>query len=571
MGVRMAPIDMRKIVFAALLVGTAWPLFADIAADCKAAAAKKRDVMFYETGIEVCFWPKSTPYSPAAFANLRLGPLAKAPANIDTVVYAPLGGFAYLTAKIPSADVPQVQPVGSTWMKNQVNRMPEFIKAGTDPLKEACKWARTAKKEFFVALPVNSVDNAAGYNPEKPPPPFLHDNYLYAPWKQKHAAMLMGGKGAKLPGDVKGTNPPHSHWSAVDYGEAEVRAKYSAVCREIADGYDIDGILVDFMKNPWIFKSVAWGGNANAKELQQLTEMMTGIKSAVRAAAQKKNHPILLVVRVPDSLQYCKAIGIDLQTWIDQKLPDLVVFGGGFRLSPVSASGALMAKSGIPFYMSLGSSGIYVGNDSGFANDDEVIPRHSRECFRAQVMEAAKGGAAGVLYEEPPHWIRFSVNAIAGSAEAERLENKRYFATYKFGGGANSALKDGAKLRTLPYLVSSSPIELKKGSAKIDVDVWDDFAALKKSGVEPKATLTTEAVIPSGMDIEVTINGRKTTLIRKKAGHQIYAVAPGSLKTGRNEVAVKQTGRNKRGLTAKLGNVCVDVIFKEPPPKKEVE
>ncbi len=556
-------------VFAAAMV--VMPLCADVASDCKAAANRKRAVMFYETGIEVCFWPKSVPYSPANFINRRLGPLAKTKANVDTIVYAPLGGFAYLTAKIPSVDVPQVQPVGSTWMRNNVNRMPDFVKAGTDPLKEAVKWAHSVKKEFFVALPINSIDNAGSYNLEKPPPPYLHDNYLFSPWKLKHLSSLMGGKAAKVPGDAKGTNPPHSHWSAVDYGLAEVRTKYTAMCKEIADGYDVDGILVDFMKNPWIFKSVAWGGNANAKELQQLTEMMTGIKAAVRAAAQKKNKPILLVVRVPDSLQYCKAIGIDLQVWIDQKIPDIFVFGGGFRLNPSSTCGAMLAKSGIPFYASLGSSGIYVGNDSGYANDDEVIPRHSRECFRAQVMEAAKGGAAGVLYEEPPHWIRFNPNNIAGSAESELLENKRYFTTYKHGGQANTALKDGAKLRTLPHLVSSSPIELKKGSAKVDIDVWDDFAALKKKGVEPKANLITEAMIPSGMDIEVTVNGRKVKLIRKKAGHQIYEISPGTLKTGRNEVSVKQTGRNKRGLTAKLGNVCVEVIFKDPPPKKEYE
>ncbi len=560
-----------KPFFALLVVAAAMPVSADVAADCKTAANRKRAVMFYETGIEVCFWPKSQAYNPENFISLRLGSLAKTPANVDTIVYAPVGGFGYLSAKIPSADLPTVQPVGSTWMRNQVNRIPDFVKAGTDPLKEAVKWAHDKKKEFFAALPINSIDNAGGYNLEKPPPPYLHDNYLFSPWKLKHLSSLMGGKAVKIPVETKNVNPPHAHWSAVDYGSAEVRAKYSAICKEIAEGYDVDGIFVDFMKNPWIFKSVAWGGIANVKELQQLTDMMSGIKAAVRSAAQKKNKPILLVVRVPDSLQYCKAIGIDLQAWIDKKVPDIFVFGGGFRLNPVSACGALLAKSGIPFYSSLGSSGIYVGNDSGYANDDEVIPRHSRECFRAQVMEAAKGGAAGVLYEEPPHWIRFSQNAIAGSAESELLENKRYFTTYQSGNGANSCLKDGAKFRTLPYLVSFAPIELKKGSAKVDVYVWDDFAALKKNGVEPKSTLTTEALIPSGMDIEVTLNGRKVSLIRKKAGHQIFSIAPGTLKTGRNEVSIKQTGRNKRGQTAKLGNVCVDVIFKEPPPRKEYE
>lgn len=565
-------VQLKKTTFAAIAGAVAvLPLCADIASDCKAAANRKRAVMFYETGIEVCFWPKNVPYSPANFIQRRLGVLAKTPANVDTIVYAPLGGFAYLTANIPSVETPKVQPVGSTWMRNQMNRMPDFIKAGTDPLNEAAKWARSVKKEFFVALPVNSIDNAGSYNLEKPPPPFLHDNYLFSPWKLKNLSSLMGGKKVKIPDEAKGVNPPHSHWSAVDYGQAAVRTKYSAVCREIAEKYDIDGILVDFMKNPWIFKSVAWGGNANAKELQQLTEMMTGIKTAIRAAAQKKNKPILLVIRVPDSLQYSKAIGIDLQVWIEQKIPDLIVFGGSFRLNPSSACGAMLAKSGIPFYASLGSSGIYIGNDSGYNNDDEVIPRHSRECFRAQVMEAVTGGAAGVLYEEPPHWIRFNPREIAGSAESELLENKRYFTTYKNGSQANSALKDGAKYRTVPYLVSSSPIQLKKGSAKVSIDVWDDFDALKKKGVTPKANLITEAVIPSGMDIEVTLNGRKVKLIRKKAGHQIYDVAPGTLKKGRNEVTVKQVGRNKRGLNARLGNVCVEVIFKDPPPKKEYE
>ncbi len=545
--------------------------FADIAADCKAAANRKRPVMFYETGIEVCFWPKSLAYSPSNFISLRLGYLAKTPVNVDTIVYAPIGGFAYLSAKIPSAVMPTVQPVGSTWMRNQMNRIPDFEKAGTDPLKEAVKWAHDQKKEFFVALPVNSIENAGGYNLEKPPPPFLHDNYLFSPWKLKHLSHLMGGKAVKIPVETKSINPPYAHWSAVDYGSPEVRATYSAICKEIVDGYDVDGIFVDFMKQPWIFKSVAWGGNANAKELQQLTDMMAGIKSAVRSAAQKKNKPILLVVRIPDSPQFCKAMGIDLQMWIDKKIPDIFVFGGGFRLNPVSVCGALLAKSGIPFYYSIGASGIYIGNDSGWAADDEIIPRHSRECFRAQVMEAAAGGAAGVIYDEPTHWARFDQNAIAGSAESELLENKRYFTTYKSGRGANDCLKDGVKFNTLPYLASFAPIELKKGSAKVEVYVWDDLAALKKKGVEPKATLTTEALIPSGMDIEVTLNGRKVSLARKKAGHQIFSIAPGTLKTGRNEVAVKQTGRNKRGQTAKLGNVCVDVIFKDPPPRKEYE
>ena len=48
---------------------------------------------------------------------------------------------------------------------------------------------------------------------------------------------------------------------------------------------------------------------------------------------------------------------------------------------------------------------------------------------------------------------------------------------------------------------------------------------------------------------------------------QFYELAPKSVKIGGNEVTVKAKGKNKRGQTATLGNIAVEVKF--PKPGKE--
>ncbi len=109
--------------------------------------------------------------------------------------------------------------------------------------------------------------------------------------------------------------------------------------------------------------------------------------------------------------------------------------------------------------------------------------------------------------------------------------------------------------------LSGSPVDLAKGSAKTNIDVWDDFAALKRDGVTPKVTLITEVSIPSGISTEVTFNGKPYKPFKKRAGTQLYDVPPSAVKLGANEVTIKAKGRNKRGQTAKFGNVVVEVAF----------
>ena len=180
------------MALAALLAGTA---FAEYEADCKTAAKRKRNVIYYELGYNPCFWPKGKPFSVAAFrsvscANDSLDAYARTPVNIDSFVYVPIGGFAVLSAKIPGVDNPTAQPNKNTrYLAGQVNMLAEFFKAGTDPLAEVCKWARENKKEMICCLPVNNISLDNG---DEKGGPGMWNNYFASPWKKKNATSLMG-------------------------------------------------------------------------------------------------------------------------------------------------------------------------------------------------------------------------------------------------------------------------------------------------------------------------------------------------------------------------------------------
>ena len=66
--------------------------------------------------------------------------------------------------------------------------------------------------------------------------------------------------------------------------------------------------------------------------------------------------PLLISVRVPDSVGFCRAIGLDLERWLAEDLIDMLVVGGYFRLQPWEESVALGHRYGVPVYAGLSES-----------------------------------------------------------------------------------------------------------------------------------------------------------------------------------------------------------------------
>ena len=389
---------MKRIIFCLTTVVAASVL---LAADVN----RKRDAIFYHYDILPVFWPKSLPYSADAvvkgfdnpkrlFDGLPVKSMSGA-VKPDTYVYVPMPNFANLSAMVPSNEPQDKQPTGSSWLAGVKNAIPEIKKQGTanDPVAVMSRWAKKNNTEFFVGLCVNDTFLQSGYNPLKPPPPFLADNYLFNPFKAKHLDWLMGSQKDTPPlKGLTGNDPKYASWCLVDYQQPEVRAKFVAIASEIIAGYDIDGVMIDFCRQPRLFRSVAWGGSASAAQCLLITEMLGQISAAAKAKG------CLVAVRVPDSLQACKEAGMDVVAWFTQKFADLLFVGGTCELNRWSVASDMAQKCGVPFYASIDQARIYATNDEGGREDDQRMPRQTPEVYRARVTEARIAGAKGIMY-----------------------------------------------------------------------------------------------------------------------------------------------------------------------------
>ncbi|HHX41869.1 MAG TPA: family 10 glycosylhydrolase [Armatimonadetes bacterium] len=108
--------------------------------------------------------------------------------------------------------------------------------------------------------------------------------------------------------------------NALDYAHPEVRDLYLALIRETLDRYDIDGLELDFLREPYLFSP---GKEAEGAPL--LTAWLRGVRRLVQETAARRGHPVRLGVRVPSRPETAKALGLDTIAWAREGLVDLVV------------------------------------------------------------------------------------------------------------------------------------------------------------------------------------------------------------------------------------------------------
>ena len=108
--------------------------------------------------------------------------------------------------------------------------------------------------------------------------------------------------------------------TCLDYAQPEVRNYFKALIQETLDRYDVDGLELDFMREPFLFSS---GSESQGATL--LTAWLREVRGLVDQAATRRGHPISLGVRVPSRPQTAMAWGLDAPTWSQEGLVDLLV------------------------------------------------------------------------------------------------------------------------------------------------------------------------------------------------------------------------------------------------------
>lgn len=480
-------------------------------------AHKKRRIIMNNDGNEPVF--KAREVSKKALLDPRTTALAGT--QVDTIFYASSHGFSVVTHD---------SKVGQVWSykgEGSMNLTPDFIKAGLDPLKVFREFTRENGIELFWSFRVDDTHDAGR-------PPSFENNVF----KKQNPHLLMGEK--TDPSLVKGS------WSAVDYGKPEVRDLAFRLSEEVCREKDLDGIEWDFWRHALFVKNTALGKECGDEQREQMTELMRRVRKMTEEEGMKRGRPILFSVRVPDSLEFCRAIGIDLERWLEEDLFDLLVTTGYTQMNPWEYSAALAKKYNKPFYASL--------DDCRIKDDEEAnTARKSNLTKRARALTALRAGADGIytfnwFNPKDPFWKE------GGDVALLNRSDKTYFASYR-GTGRAYGLPYKPFIK-IPLVTPVDPLRLESGKTyEVPVRIADDFA---EAGKTPVITLRLKFNGPPPK-AEFTFNGSPLGDMEVNDKEAVFSLKPEAVKTGENRISLKPGENGKRKMS--LMDLTVEVHY----------
>jgi len=395
---------------------------------------------------------------------------------------------------------------------------------GPDGLDSYIDFCRKNGYEAFWAMRMNDTHDAADTEHGR-------RRWNSNKWKQEHPEYLMG---------TRDTPTPYGARTAVDYAQLEVRELVFRILEEVCQNYDIDGLLLDFFRHLPTFKTTVMGGEATAEEVEMMNELFRRLRAMIDEVGAKRGRPILLAVRTPDSAGYARALGLDVEQWMKQRLIDIWVAGGYFRLQEWNDTVAMGHKYGVQVWASI--------DESRVRDRDN---RNSLEAYRARVMNAWNAGVDAVWlfnFFYSPDDPQFKLLFEAGDPEALAFTDKMYVADARGRGNAQRDLKGGERFFTRPMTFSpENPITLEPGeSATVDLLVGDDVTGAKDKGYTATVTLRIRASPGTDKDdLIVRLNDRVLSDGTRSGNWVEYELSPTIVMNGTNRIDISRDGRAK--------------------------
>ena len=471
-------------------------------------AHKPRRIIFNNDGCDALYYPVKEPFSVDGFLSKRTSPLAGS--QVGTIDYCSISsGFSNFTHQTKLGTVLTRDGGDYGVLPTHHNITDELIAAGTDALRAVLDWGHQHETEVFWSFRMNDTHDAAHTTAK----PYL----LYPPLKVQHPDWLVGD-------EVKRT--PYGRWSSVNYALPEIRDLAFGFTEEVCRNYDVDGIELDYFRHLCYFPEVANGKVATEAEVAAMTDLMRRIRKMTEAVGLQRGRPILVTIRVPDSVEFCRDMGFDLETWLSEDLVDILVTTGYFRLNPWSYTIDLAHRHGKVAYPCLSDSRV---------QGETRFRRHSLESYRGRAMNIWAAGADGVYtfnYFHPDGAVFREAGDPAVLAKLDKL----YFVTCR-DGNPSSWLANGAQYQTTPLLVPARPQTLAVGQAlTLPLEVGDDLA---QAPAGTKVVLHLELpALRRTEQIAVQVNGQTLGEGTITKGWLDLPVPPAALNRGTNTVAL---------------------------------
>ncbi|MAX36262.1 hypothetical protein [Gimesia sp.] len=439
------------------------------------AAWKKRRIIFNNDGNEPVYSLKEA--TPQALLDVRTSPLKGS--QVDTIFYCTWSsGFSYFTHDTKVGNV-----FTETADKLSNNKTAELIKKGHDPLTVMSDWCQENDVELFWSFRMNDTHDAstAWYGP-----------LLFPPLKKEHPEWLVGSAEQK---------PKNGRWTAVDFTHEEICDLAYRYVEEVCRNYDVDGVELDFFRHLNYFKRVSQGEPAGELELSRLNDLMRRIRAMADEVARQRGRPILVAIRVPDSVEYARVLGLDVETWLKEDLVDIMTVTGYFRLNPWKESVKLGHKYDVPVYAGLSES-----------REKDQLARKvyaSTEGSRGRAMNAWSQGVDGIYLfnsfnPRHPLWREL------GEPTQLKTLPKVYFTSARGYASVNAWWKQGSSYMNRDILTPKHPRVVSPGkSVSVTLPVGENPQETG-AALELKVRLKTE---PQNKEVLlVKVNGEAVQL-----------------------------------------------------------
>lgn len=444
-------------------------------------AFRQRGLIMNNDGCDVLYFPRTAELTPEAFLDLRTTNLADT--QVGTISYCTISsGFSFFThdTKVGTLLARQAHEYGI--QEQRRNIAAELVEQGADCLQLVVDYAHANGMEAFWSMRMNDTHDVA-HHPDRP---YL----LFPPLKEQHPEWLVGDPVART---------PHGRWSSVNYAIPEIRDLAFRYIEEVCANYDVDGIELDFFRHLCYFPSTARGGRASDEEREAMTSLIRRLRAMTEEIGLRRGRPILVAVRVPDSIEFSRGIGLDIEQWLREGLADILVTTCYFRFHPWDWTVSLARQYGVAAYPGLSESRV---------RGETRFLRRSLPAYRARATNAWFAGADGIYIfnqfnPNSPIWNEL------GSPASLLGQEKLYFVGYR-DGRPGAYLKESDGLRVLPSLMPGQGLPLKPGETRtVEIMVGEDIAAARQAGFVAAVTACVEVPgIGDPARLSLSLNGQ---------------------------------------------------------------
>jgi len=323
-----------------------------------AARWRKRRIIMNNDGNDVHHAKPDEPKTFENFLSKRTSPLVGS--QVDSIFYC-TGVFNYYLHPSDVTEVLYREGVPGEYLRT-------LLANDVDPLASMIAYCKENGFEIFWSMRMNDTHDSG--NPE-----------LLCQWKRDHPEYLVGEKGTRYPYGAK-------RWSSVDYGLAPVRDKVYEILEDVATRYNVDGLELDFFRHPVLFRPQMTGDAITEEHRASMTGLMRRIRALTEREGRKRGRPMLIAIRVPDSIGYLYDMGIDLTAWLEEDLVDIVVGGGYFHMTPWAEWAETIHEHEVPAYACLVSRRLMGGG--------EPEAETAAKVWRGEALNAWEAGMDGI-------------------------------------------------------------------------------------------------------------------------------------------------------------------------------